>query len=155
MGNKNIILLENIRSILNVGSVFRIADGVGAEIALVGYTPAPIDRFKRKNKKLSKTALGAEETVIWKQFNTTEDAIKAYEKTHEIVAVEQTETSVEYTDYKYIKPTLFIFGNEVGGVDKATLDQIKKHIEIPMENKKESLNISTAVGIVLYNAKIK
>ena len=94
-----IILLENVRSVLNAGGVFRIADAVGAEkVLLVGHTPAPIDRMGRENNKLAKTALGAERSVLWQQYATSQDALDAHQN-HAPVVVEQTPTSASYVTH--------------------------------------------------------
>ena len=145
-----IILLENVRSILNVGGAFRIADAAGAEkILLVGYTPAPIDRMGRKNTKLAKTALGAEETVQWEQCKTTKEAIKNHTD-YTPTVVEQTPTAVPYTEAT-IKNPLYIFGNETEGVSRQTQQIVTTHIHLPMYGTKESLNITTCAAVVLYH----
>ena len=145
-----VILLENIRSVFNVGGIFRIADATGVdEIVLIGYTPTPINRFGLKNNKLSKTALGAEEHVSWKSFKTTKEALNAYTNyTH--VLIEQTQTSKAYTEMQKEENILFIFGNEVDGIDQDTRNIVKKHFELPMEKTKESLNVTTCAAVVLY-----
>ena len=146
-----LILLENIRSMLNVGGVFRIADAVGVEkILLVGYTPAPIDRMGRENVKLAKTALGAERSVLWRQYKTTSDALAAH-AAYSPVAVEQTPTAIPYTAHKMPRNPLYIFGSETGGVQSETLHTVPTHIHLPMRGMKESLNVTVAVAVVLYH----
>lgn len=146
-----LILLENIRSMLNVGGVFRIADAVGAEkILLVGYTPAPIDRMGRENSKLAKTALGAERSVSWQQYKTTSDALAAHPE-HDPVVVEQTPAAIPYTAYKMSRNPLYIFGSETDGVRSETLHTVTAHIHLPMHGMKESLNVTVAVAVVLYH----
>ena len=146
-----LILLENIRSMLNVGGVFRIADAVGAEkILLVGYTPAPIDRMGRENSKLAKTALGAERSVPWQQYKTTSDALAAHAE-YSPVVVEQTPTAVPYTAHKMPRNPLYIFGSETDGVRSETLHAVATHIHLPMRGTKESLNVTVAVAVVLYH----
>lgn len=146
-----IILLENIRSTHNVGSIFRIASATGTDIVLLaGYTPAPIDRMGRKNEKLNKTALGAEDEIKWELFKTTKEALDKY-KGYAYVAVEQTDTAKPYTDIKPDENMMFIFGNEVDGIDKETLSLVKNHIFLPMIGEKESLNVSTCAAVVLYH----
>ena len=145
-----IILLENIRSILNVGSVFRTADAVGAErVLLAGYTPAPIDRMGRVNEKLHKTALGAEGVVPWSSYTSAAEAIAAY-PAHTPVVVEQTPDAVPYTELAVDNP-LFIFGNEVEGVAEETLEQVPLRVFLPMRGGKESLNVAVCAGVVLYH----
>ena len=145
-----VILLENVRSTLNVGGIFRIADAVGAEkIVLVGYTPAPIDRMGRENERLKKTALGAEQFVQWRQYKTTQEAIKDNPHTTPVV-VEQTPTALPYTEHTAQNP-LYIFGNETEGVQQQTLQTVKNHIYLPMHGTKESLNVTTCAAVVLYH----
>ena len=145
-----LILLENVRSVLNVGGVFRVADAVGAEkVLLVGYTPAPVDRMGRENGKLAKTALGAERSVLWQQYATTEDALAAHPD-YVPVIVEQSPTAVPYTEHTLPQNALYIFGNETDGVQVATLQTVSTHIHLPMHGIKESLNVTTAVAVVLY-----
>ena len=146
-----VIALENIRSVFNVGSIFRIADATNVDhIILIGYTPTPINRFGLKNNKLSKTALGAEETIKWTHVKTTEEALKMFPNC-EIVAVEQSAKTKQYTTLEKQKDILFIFGNEVTGIEKETLEKIQTHIEIPMDNKKESLNVAISAAVILYH----
>lgn len=146
-----VILLENIRSTLNVGSIFRIASATGVNLLIfTGYTPTPIDRMGRKNEKLNKTALGSEKEIKWEYFKTTEEALKKYSKFTQIV-VEQTENSEIYTSISPEKDIIFIFGNEVSGVEKETLKIVKKHISLPMCGKKESLNVATCAAVILYH----
>ena len=145
-----IVLLENIRSTLNAGSIFRIADAVGAEkVLLVGYTPAPIDRMGRKNTKLSKTALGAEKTVAWQQYKTTQEALDDHSD-YTPVVVEQTTTAFPYTDHTTQNP-IYIFGNETEGVESKTQQIVDTHIYLPMHGAKESLNITACAAVVLYH----
>ena len=150
---KNIIIAENIRSIYNVGSMFRTADGVGVEkIILVGYTATPVDRFGNKNMRLNKTALSSEDSVKWESHKTIEEAIGSVKNTHRIVSVEINKNSIPYTDIGYDKPTAFIFGNEVDGVSEKALSMSDKIIHIPMKGKKESLNVANTTSVILYNS---
>ena len=150
---KNIVLiLHNIRSAYNVGSVFRTADAAGVtKIYLSGHTATPIDRFGRKRRDVAKTALGAEDCVLWEHVSRVGKLFNVLKKDRFfIVAVEQAKSSV---DYKKIKPhakTALVFGNEVRGLSKQLLKRCDKTVEIPMRGKKESLNVSVAVGIVLF-----
>lgn len=145
-----VAVLENIRSAYNVGSVFRTADAfMLKEIVLVGYTAYP------PHKQIMKTALGAEESVSWKHFKTSREALE-YLKTegYFIFGVEQTDESVMLQDLgQYVdKPVAFIFGNEVSGVEQETLELCDKLLEIPQFGTKHSLNISVAAGTVLWEA---
>jgi len=148
----NILVLENIRSAHNVGSIFRTADAVGIDrIILAGHTPAPIDRFGRKRKDIAKTALGAEESVSWEKIEDLLSYIKQVEG--QIHIIEQTPQSKDYKEYKKEEgDTYFIFGNEVEGVTKEVCDIADSIYEIPMRGTKESLNVSVAVGVFLFEA---
>jgi len=152
---KKYIILHNIRSAQNVGSIFRTADACGiSKIFLSGYTPKPIDRLGREVKAISKTALGAEKTITWgfhPQVNLIINKLK--KEGVKIIAVEQDKKSVDYRKIKLPmkgKGVAFIFGNEVRGISKQLLKQCDQIAEIPMLGKKESLNVSVTAGIVLF-----
>ncbi|MDO8620090.1 MAG: TrmH family RNA methyltransferase [bacterium] len=152
-GKKDILLiLHNIRSVHNVGSIFRTADGAGVEkLYLVGHTPTPIDRFGRARKDLAKVALGAEVSVSWEYHKTISPLIRKLRKEGVgVVAVEQDERSVNYKTFKTKKPVALILGNEVTGIPKKVLALCDAIVEIPMRGKKESLNVSVVAGIVLF-----
>ena len=147
-----VVILENVRSAHNVGAIFRTAESVGvAKIYLVGYTPAPIDRFGRTVPDLQKTALGADAMVPWEQC---EDSVALIQKLKAegfaIVAVERTEDAMDYKEYVPSDRVVFIFGNEVDGVSSEALAASDVVISLPMKGRKESLNVSVATGIVLY-----
>lgn len=146
------LILHDIRSSENVGSIFRTADAAGVgKIYLTGYTPTPLDRFGRKNAKLAKAALGAEEFVPWeKQADILAliDILKG--EGVAVVAVEQAARSVCYKDFRVMGPTALILGNEVDGVPEGVLERADTIIEIPMHGKKESLNVAVAAGVVLF-----
>lgn len=151
---KNVFLiLHDIRSSENVGSIFRTADAAGvSQIYLSGYTPSPLDRFGRKNAKLAKAALGAEVFVPWEAREDIFALLRELKgKGIAIAAVEQSPRSISYKDFVYETPTAFIFGNEVGGVPEGILTAADTILEIPMHGKKESLNVSVAAGIVLFS----
>jgi tRNA G18 (ribose-2'-O)-methylase SpoU len=142
-----VVILENIRSAYNVGSVFRTADAFLLEsVYLCGYTAHP------PHKEIKKTALGAEETVKWQHFKDITAAIKELrENGYEIYAVEQTENSVLLNEFKRENKKLaVIFGNEVTGVEQSTIELADGCIEIPQSGMKHSLNVSVAAGIVLW-----
>ncbi len=150
--NKAVIILHNIRSVYNVGSVFRTADAVGiSKIYLTGYTPTPVDRFGRERKDVAKSALGAQKSVEWEYFKTATSVVRKLKKEgYEIVAVEQSQYSVDYKKFKPKQDIVFLFGNEVLGVSKSLLEKCDKIIEIPMAGEKESLNVSVSAGVVLF-----
>jgi len=147
-----ILILHNIRSAYNVGSIFRTADAAGvSKIYLSGYTPAPINNFKKENKMIIKTALGAEKSIPWNKISNIGDLIKNLNKEKiEIVALEQSKKSINYKKFKRKNKIAIILGNEVNGISKAILDKCDKIIDIPMKGKKESLNVSVAAGVALF-----
>jgi 23S rRNA (guanosine2251-2'-O)-methyltransferase len=143
-----IVVLDNIRSMHNVGSVFRTADAFLLQgIYLCGYTPQP------PHRDIHKTALGATETVAWKYFATTQEAMQALRADgYQLWAVEQVENSVSLNeiDANQPAPLAVVFGNEVTGVDAEVIRLCDGCIEIPQLGMKHSLNISVAAGIVLW-----
>ena len=149
---KKIVVLDNIRSVHNVGSIFRTADAVGVNmIYLCGYTPQPVDRFGRERADLVKVSLGAEKTVGWKHFENTTDALKELKKNNfTIIAIEQSKNSVDYKKVEDLDKTAFVFGNEPNGISKEVLDKCDIIAEIPMRGEKESLNVSVSAGVTLF-----
>jgi 23S rRNA (guanosine2251-2'-O)-methyltransferase len=143
-----ILLLENIRSMHNVGSVFRTADAFLAEaIYLCGYTPRP------PHRDIHKTALGATETVEWKYIDRAQDAVKLLKSEgYQIVGVEQVAGSIPLQNFKLPGggKMVLIFGNEVDGVSEEVLLNCDACIEIPQFGMKHSLNVSVAAGMVLW-----
>ncbi|MDQ6814554.1 MAG: RNA methyltransferase [Bacteroidota bacterium] len=143
-----IAVLDNIRSMHNVGSVFRTADAFLVEaIFLCGYTPQP------PHRDINKTALGATETVNWMYFATTVEAVtELKEKGYRVFAVEQTEGSISLQKFSVTteEKIAVVFGNEVKGVQDEVLLLMDGSIEIPQHGMKHSLNISVAAGIVLW-----
>lgn len=148
----NILILPDIRSAVNVGAIFRTADSVGIDkIYLVGCTPRPTDQFGRIQKDIAKSALGAENFILWEYKKTLIPLILNLKKLgYEIVALEQDEKSIDYRKYKKSTKVVLILGEEVNGLDKKVLKNCDKIIEIPMHGKKESLNVSVACGIALF-----
>lgn len=144
-----VLICDNVRSLYNVGSLFRTADSACIqEIILCGYTPFP------PRKEIEKTALGADKTVPWKYFEHATDAI-AYARTvcATILAVELAENSISYTELATQSfPLGLVVGNEVSGVQDSVLSLCDGAVEIPMYGVKHSLNVSVAAGIVLYAA---
>jgi tRNA G18 (ribose-2'-O)-methylase SpoU len=143
-----LLILDDVRSMHNVGSAFRTADAFGiAEIYLCGFTPVPPHRDIRK------TALGAEDSIVWKHYGQVEEALdSAGKEGYELVAVEQVEGSTPLRDFDWNKrkKLALIFGNEVSGVSDAALNRAYHCIEIPQWGAKHSLNISVSVGVVLW-----
>jgi tRNA G18 (ribose-2'-O)-methylase SpoU len=147
-----VVVLHNIRSTHNVGSIFRTADAAGvSKIYLTGYTPAPLDRFGRSQKDIAKTALGAERSVTWEQAKDPFPVItRLKEEDFQVIAVEQAKDSADYRRLRPKAKVAFLFGNEVRGLSKALLAQCDAIAEIPMAGKKESLNVSVAAGVALF-----
>ena len=147
------VILNNIRSAHNVGSVFRTADGAGvSKIFITGYTPAPIDRFGREQKEIVKTSLGATQTVPYEVIEDIHELITRLKKEGTlIVAVEQTKSAIEYRTFEPKSNVAFIFGNEIEGVEENVLKDSDQHIMIPMSGMKESLNVSVCAGIILFH----
>jgi 23S rRNA (guanosine2251-2'-O)-methyltransferase len=132
--------------------MFRTADAFGVEkIFLTGYTPAPLDRFKRPVSKIAKTALGAELTIPWQSSDDVTTVIELLKsKGVRVVALEQDARAVNVNAYTAPARWALIVGNEVEGVDAETLGLADDVIEIKMHGKKESLNVAVAAGIALY-----
>ena len=149
---KTYLILHNIRSVQNVGAIFRTADAVGiSKIYLTGYTPTPLDRFGRERSDIAKTALGAEIYIEWEYVKTATTVINKLKKQKtEVIAVEQDKKAVDYKKIKIKKDTAFVFGNEVKGLSKSVLDKSDKIAQINMLGKKESLNVSVTVGVFLF-----
>jgi 23S rRNA (guanosine2251-2'-O)-methyltransferase len=143
-----IVVLENIRSAYNVGSVFRTSDAFLIQaIYIIGYSAKP------PHKEIKKTALGAEETVSWKYFKTSVEAIDTLrEEGFAVYAVEQAEGSslLHTIQPEPTEKIAVVFGNEVTGVEQATIGLCDGCIEIPQLGMKHSLNIATAAGVVLW-----
>ena len=145
------VVLHDIRSAENVGSIFRTADACGvSKIYLTGYTPTPIDRFGRTRRDIVKASLGAEKVVLWEQCDSISPFLKRLRKEKiRIVAIEQDSKSVDYKKLRLQGSITLIFGNEVTGLPKSVLDHSDTVAEIHMRGMKESLNVSVAAGIVL------
>lgn len=142
------IVLDNIRSLNNVGSVFRTSDGLKVEkIILCGITATP------PNKEIHKTALGAEDAVVWEYFKNTEDAVSELREQGCIIcSIEQVENSVLLPNFEPQKDKhyAFILGNEVKGVQQKVVNMSDMSIEIPQFGTKHSFNVSVTAGIVLW-----
>ena len=144
-----IVVLDNVRSLHNIGSTFRTADAFRLEsIYLCGITGTP------PNKEIHKTALGSTESVEWKYFENTLNAVNTLkENKYSVYAVEQAEGSTSLSEFEISKneKIALIFGNEVNGVDENIIQQVSGCIEIPQFGTKHSLNISVSVGIVIWD----
>lgn len=149
-----IAVLDNIRSVYNVGSIFRTANAVGIEkIYLCGITPTPLDTKGRKRSDFAKVALGAEEVVSWESYEDTAEALNKLKKEGVyIVAIEQDEKAVDYktVSIEGKEKVAFVIGAEVEGMNRETLSLCDVIAEIPMLGTKESLNVTIAFGIAAY-----
>lgn len=139
-------VLDNIRSAFNVGSAFRTADaGSIKQICLCGISCYP------PNKKLAKTALGATDSVPWKYYESTTDAIYELQNSGvEICVVELTSCSKNFWEHSFKNPTALVFGHEVTGVSEAVLPLANHFVHIPMHGKKSTLNVATSLGVVMF-----
>ena len=142
-------ILNNIRSLYNVGSIFRTADGVGLEkLWLCGITGIPPDN------QISKTALGAEKGVPWEYGRHAVDVMKKLkEQGYQIVLLEQTAESIPYEEFKPEGPVCLVAGNEVTGVSDELLKYSDAAVEIEMAGQKNSLNVTVAFGVVAYHIR--
>ena len=142
-----VVLLDSVRSLNNVGSVFRTCDAFRVEkLVLCGVTGTPPDR------EIEKTALGATKSVQWEHVASTLEAVRALKaKGYTVAAIEQAPNSINLSDFNYTGQSLaVIFGNEVYGVDPEVLQLCDTIIEIPQYGTKQSLNVSVCAGIVLW-----
>ena len=164
-----IVILHNVRSSHNVGSIFRTADAVSVKkIYLCGITPGPVDKFGRLRQPLLKVSLGAEKYVKWEYCKSTNRLIDKLKRDgYKIFAVEQNKKSIPYYRVKCpaksearrrrqksnvgCKKVTFVLGNEIKGLPLSILKKADKIFEIPMKGKKESLNVAVAFGIVVFH----
>mgnify|MGYP003395699321 CR=1 FL=1 len=154
------VILIDIRSVFNVGSIFRSADALGfSHIYLSGITPTPLDRFGNYRDDFKKTSLGAEKNVSWSNETKNLNEIKKLisdlkKKGHIVIALE---TGAKFLEYYKFKPSsnknkiVFIIGNEVKGLPSQILRLANKTLKIPMKGKKESLNVGIAFAVVAYH----
>ncbi len=142
-----IFVLDNIRSLSNVGSIFRTADAFRiGELFLCGITACP------PHREIHKTALGADETVKWRYFKTTEEACETLKKmNYELFAVEQVEDSIKLQDFVAKENSAYVMGNEVEGVGEEVVKRCDHALELPQEGTKHSLNVSVCAGIVAWD----
>lgn len=147
------LVLDNVRSALNIGSAFRTGDAFRIErIILCGITAQP------PHRDIQKTALGATDSVDWLHFQDVKDALKLLKKEkHQLIAIEQAEEKVLLDQFQVDKSQKYalIFGNEVKGVSQEVMDAIDICVEIPQIGTKHSLNISVSIGVVLWDFYVK
>ena len=140
-------LVEDVRSLYNVGSIFRTSDAVKLnKLYLTGYTGFP------PRREIDKTALGATESVPWQHLKQTDAAIKELKESNiKLIALEHTSESVPYYEFEYDFPVCLMLGNEVDGMSEETISQADYSVEIPMFGLKQSLNVSVAYGVVMFH----
>ena len=144
------VLAHNIRSLYNVGSLFRIADAFGvSKIFLTGYTGTPANQFHRL--RMSKSALGTETWVPWEYYKSPSRLIRKLQSQGvKIIALEKISKAISIKKFKPSFPLCLVLGEEVRGVSKSILELSDSIVQIPMLGKKESLNVSVAFGVVAY-----
>ena len=147
-----VAVLDNLRSVYNVGSIFRTANAAGIEkLYLCGITPTPLDKKGRKRSDFAKVALGAEDIVQWEHAESTPDCLHDLRtKGFQIIAIEQDERSADYKTIAVREDAAFVIGPEVDGMNKDVLDMCDSIAEIPMQGTKESLNVTIAFGVAVY-----
>lgn len=142
------VILHNIRSLHNVGSMFRSSDAFGiSELILSGYTPLP------PRSEITKTAIGAEEFVQWSNWDNLEEMVQSLKNDgYTLIGLEQTDKSIALPDFdaKAYDKICLVMGNEITGIDDQLIPHIKEFISIPQYGQKHSLNVSVAAGVMLY-----
>ncbi|NUO83177.1 RNA methyltransferase [candidate division KSB1 bacterium] len=141
-----VAVLDNIRSLHNVGSIFRTADGAGVEkLYLCGMTGTP------PRAEIRKAALGAEETVAWEYFATTREALQHLRaEGYQLLALERAERSADFREARYEFPLALIVGHEFEGIAPETLAECDLIVSLPMHGRKQSLNVAVAFGVAAY-----
>lgn len=150
---KNIVILDNLRSLNNIGSIFRTCDALKIKkLFLCGICGSP------PNREINKTALGSTDFVDWEYKKNILDVIKKLkDDNYKIISIEQTKKSVELNNFKVSKndKVAFIFGNEVKGVSFDAINSSDLVIKIPQFGKKKSMNVSVCVGVILWDIFLK
>ena len=153
--NEVVAVIHDIRSLHNVGSIFRTADGAGLrKIYLCGITPEPTDRFGRPRPQLTKVSLGAEKAVAWEKCASTSKLIDRLKKDgYKIFTIEQSKKSIPYYKTAITRDSrvALVLGSETKGLSQSILKKADKILEIPMRGKKESLNVAVAFGVIVFH----
>jgi len=154
---KTVCIAHNIRSVHNIGSIFRTADSSGVQtLYLTGYSPTPHDRFGNIRSDIKKVALGAEEKVSWNYEKDPLPLVRRLKREGFLIcAIEQHPSSLPYTKLKEFsnKDIAFILGNEVDGIEDSIIKEVDMVFEIPMSGDKESLNVSVVAGIIFFRRR--
>jgi 23S rRNA (guanosine2251-2'-O)-methyltransferase len=149
-----VAILDNVRSVYNVGSIFRTANAAGIEkVYLCGITPTPVDKKGMRRKDFAKVALGAEDIVQWEYTESISLCLeKLKQEDFYVIAIEQSESSIDYkaVSIEGRESVAFLIGAEVEGVSEEVLEECDIVAEIPMLGTKESLNVTIAFGIAVY-----
>lgn len=155
-----VLIAHNLRSTHNVGALLRTADGLGVkQVVLTGYTPYPLLKHDSRlphishklHKQIHKTALGAEDSTDWRQSELIEPVLAELRKTgYMIAALEQTQNSINLSTYKAPAKLALIVGREVEGIESEVIDLCDLALELPMQGKKESFNVSVAAAMAMY-----
>ena len=149
-----VVILDNLRSVYNVGSIFRTANAVGiTKIILTGTSPTPLDKKGLPRKDFAKVALGAESTITWEYKEDTIETVNALRKDgFYVIALEQDSRAIDYKEVNMDgkENIALLVGPEVTGIGKETLDLCDVVAEIPMLGTKESLNVTIAFGVAVY-----
>jgi len=158
-----VLVVYNVRSAHNVGSMLRTADGLGiTRVYLVGYTPYPASSddarlphmAAKTHRQISKTALGAESSVKWTHRQNIKELLgELKDQAYEVVALEQTKTAIDLRGFKPVSNIALVVGSEVGGLEKSVLDLCDAHVQIPMAGKKESFNVAVAAAIAMHHLR--
>jgi len=146
-----VVVLDNVRSLYNTGAFFRTADACAIErLVLCGITPRP-DQGRKQKHAISKTALGAEETVAWEYVANPALALEtATAAGYQVTAIETSPQAIDLYDWRPQWPVCLVFGHETEGVSAEAARYCQTHVRIPMLGQKRSLNVATAAGVVLY-----
>src|SRR3989344_6330481 len=157
------LVVHNVRSAHNVGSILRSCEGLGInKVYLSGYTPYPSQESDQRlphesvriDKQIQKTALGAEKSLNWAHEPDINELIgHLSDDNYQIVALEQTKVAIKLRDFKPSGKIALVCGSEVGGLDKSILEKCDVHVQIPMLGKKESFNVAVASAIALYHLR--
>ena len=153
-----IVILHNIRSIQNVASIFRTADGVGVKkIYLCGITPGPLNKLGHSRAQFVKVSLGSEKSILYEKRSSTSKVIDKLKKEgYQILAIEQAKNSIPHYKFRTRRDKVaLVLGSEVAGLPEAILKKSDKILEVPMAGRKESLNVAVAFGIVAYALRYK
>ncbi len=148
---KKILILDSIRSVINIGAIFRTADAIGIDkIFLTGYCATPTDRFGRERNDFKKASLGSK--TLWEYQENILDLVEKLKKENfNIISVEQNKNSIDYKKIILKENNVVIMGNENFGVNEEVLKISDQIVELPMNGFKNSLNVSVTTGIILYS----